>query len=275
MIAAQPILPPAMLGVIGGGQLGMFFAQAALKMGYTVAVLDPDPRSPAMAFATEKIIASYEDESALERMARLCAAVTVEFESVPAGSVRRLESTCFAAPRADAIAVVQDRILEKNFLRKIGLPLAPYQVVLSARDLDAPDCYPGILKLARQSYDGKGQAQVANARQARAAWIDFGELPCVIEKKLSLEREFSVVIARSATGQTSHFPIAENLHTRGILELSVVPAELSANLSVQAVGSAKHIAFNLDYVGVLAVEYFLCEGKLLVNEIAPRPHNSG
>ena len=271
----KPIPPPAMLGVIGGGQLGMFFTQAAVKMGYPVAVLDPDPHSPAMAFATERILAPYENQAGLERMASLCAAITIEFESVPAASVRQLESVCVTAPSADSISVLQDRVLEKDFLRAIGLTVAPYLPVLSAADLEAPGCYPGILKLARQSYDGKGQAHVANAQLARAAWKDLGESVCVLEKKMTLDCEFSVVIARGATGQTSHFPIAKNIHNRGILQLSVVPANISAELEADAVEWAKHIAFSLDYVGVLAVEYFIAEGQLLVNEIAPRPHNSG
>jgi len=271
----QPIQPPATLGVIGGGQLGRFFALAAQGMGYRVAVLDPDAGSPAMQVADLRIAAPYNDPAALDRLADACAAVTVEFESVPAGSVAHVERRCVAAPRAESIAVLQDRIREKRFLRGIGLPVVPFAPVIAADDVAAAGCYPGILKLARQSYDGKGQVVVSSASEALGAWRNMGEAACVLERRMALESELSVVLARAADGDTRLYPAAENRHCSGILELSVVPARVAPWLAGRAAEMAMRIADCLDYVGVLAVEFFVSEGALLVNEIAPRPHNSG
>ena len=267
--------PPATLGVIGGGQLGRFFALAAQRMGYRVAVLDPDAGSPAMQVADERLVASYNDPAALDRLAARCAAVTVEFESVPAGSVAHVERRCATAPSAESIAVLQDRIREKRFLRGIGLPVAPFAPVISSGDVASVGCYPGILKLARQSYDGKGQAVVSSASEALIAWRSMGEAPCVLERRMSLDAELSVILGRGVDGETRVFPAAENRHRHGILELSAVPARLSPRLTQQAAQHAMRIADCLDYVGVLAVEFFVSGGELLVNEVAPRPHNSG
>jgi 5-(carboxyamino)imidazole ribonucleotide synthase len=270
-----PIHPPATLGVVGGGQLGRFFVLAARKMGYRVAVLDPDAGSPAMRVADDRIVAPYNDPAALDRMAAACAAVTVEFESVPAGSVAHVERRCATAPRAESIAVLQDRIREKRFLRGIGLPVAPFAPVIAPADVASAGCYPGILKLARQSYDGKGQAAVSSASEALSAWRGMGEAPCVLERRMALDMELSVVLVRAADGDTRLYPAAENRHRHGILELSVVPARASPRLAAQAARHALRIADCLDYVGVLAVEFFVSGGEVLVNEIAPRPHNSG
>lgn len=271
----QPIRPPATLGVIGGGQLGRFFVLAAQRMGYRVAVLDPDAGSPAMQVADERLVAPYNDPAALDRLGSRCAAVTVEFESVPAGSVAQVERSCATAPRAESIAVLQDRIREKRFLRGIGLPVAPFAPVIAPGDVASAGCYPGILKLARQSYDGKGQAAVDSASEALAAWRNMGEAACVLERRMALDSELSVVLVRAADGDTRLYPAAENRHRNGILELSVVPARVTPWLAGRSAGMALRIAECLDYVGVLAVEFFVSDGALLVNEIAPRPHNSG
>lgn len=271
----KPIHPPATLGVIGGGQLGRFFALAARKLGYRVAVLDPDPGSPAMQVADERIPAAYDDAGALERLGRSSAAVTIEFESVPASALRLLSQFCRTAPSAEALAVLQDRNREKRFLRALHLPVAPFTEVLEQRDLDHPACYPGILKLSRQSNDGKGQVRVADARAAIAAWRALQGRPAILEKRLALDLELSVVLARGADGELRAFPPAENRHREGILQLSIAPARVPESLAAEAERAASAIAHSLDYVGVLAVEYFVCEGRLLVNEVAPRPHNSG
>jgi len=270
-----PIYPPATLGVIGGGQLGKFFARAAIDMGYRVAVLDPDPRSPAMLLAHERIVAPYDDAAALDRLSAVCAAVTVEFECVPAGSVSRVEARCVTAPRAETIAVLQDRIREKRFARAIGLAVTPFACVIAAQDLAGAGCYPGILKLARQGYDGRGQFQVADVAAALAAWRELGGAPCILERRVSIDFEISVVLARGADGDERAYPVAENRHDRGILELSVVPAGIPAALAQRAQELAESIARSLDYVGVVSVEFFVVDGELLVNEIAPRAHNSG
>jgi 5-(carboxyamino)imidazole ribonucleotide synthase len=269
------VLPPATLGVVGGGELGRFFALAAQRRGYRVAVLDPDPDGPAMQVADERIVAPYNDSASLERLGALCDAVTIGFEGVRAGSVAHLEKSCIAVPRAESVALLQDRIGEKRFLRGIGLPVAPFVPVIAAADLATAGCYPGILKLARQGYDGKGQARVTNAQQAARAWRELGGRPCVLERCVAVEMELSVVLARGAGGDARAFPVAENHHRGGILELTVAPARASPQLAARAVQTALRIAECLDYSGVLSVEFFLSDGALLVNGIAPRPHNSG
>jgi 5-(carboxyamino)imidazole ribonucleotide synthase len=272
------IFPDAMLGMLGGGQLGRMFTLAAHSMGYRVTVLDPDPLSPAGAVADVHIKAAYQDHEALEQLADTCSAVTTEFENVPAESLRWLTTHCTVRPAADSVAVVQDRIREKRFLADGGFAVAPFAVIRTdadARDADA-SLFPAILKRARFGYDGKGQARVATPEEARAAFAALGAEPCVLERQMALACELSVVVARGADGTTRSFPVAENRHRNGILDVSIVPARISAELSREAERLAARIASALGYCGVMAVEFFVTdEQRLLVNEIAPRPHNSG
>jgi 5-(carboxyamino)imidazole ribonucleotide synthase len=271
------ILPPATLGMLGGGQLGRFFVQAAQELGYRVWVLDPDPGSPAGRLADRHLAAGYEDTAALDELARHCAAVSTEFENVPAASLERLAATVTVHPAAAAVAPCQDRLAEKAFLAEHGLPHGPCAPVRSESDLDqaGPELFPGILKAARLGYDGKGQAEVADVAAAREAFQRFGGVPCILEARLPLDCEISVVLARDASGHVQAFPAAENRHRRGILDVSIVPARVSVALEREARQCAERIAIGLDYVGVLGVEFFVSRGKLLVNEMAPRPHNSG
>ncbi len=271
----RPVLPPAMLGVLGGGQLGRFFVIAARQMGYRVAVLDPDHGSPAGALADWHLAAGYEDPAALEELAASCVAITTEFENVPAGSLAILARRCRVAPSSDCVAVSQDRIREKAALAAHGLPVGGYATVHAETDLDRAELYPGILKRARFGYDGKGQARVASPAEARAAWQGFERAPCVLEGLVALDCEVSVVVARGADGATAPFPVAENRHSHGILDVSIVPARVPDSLAREAQAMAARLATALDYVGVLGVEFFVSGGRLLVNEIAPRPHNSG
>ncbi|HEY5636346.1 MAG TPA: 5-(carboxyamino)imidazole ribonucleotide synthase [Burkholderiales bacterium] len=272
---SAPILPPARLGVLGGGQLGRFFVIAARQMGYRVTVLDPDPESPAGAIADQHLAANFEDAAALDALAKACAAVTTEFENVPAASLARLAKSCRVAPSAECVAISQDRIREKAALAQHGFPVGPYAPVAAEVDLDRPELYPAILKRARFGYDGKGQARVADPAAARAAWAGFGQVPCVLERQLALELEVSVVVARGADGATAPFAVAENRHRHGILDVSIAPARVPAALAREAQAMAARLAGALGYVGVLGVEFFVCDGALRVNEIAPRPHNSG
>lgn len=272
------IFPDAMLGMLGGGQLGRMFTLAAHSMGYRVTVLDPDPLSPAGAIADVHLKAAYQDREALQQLADTCAAVTTEFENVPADSLRWLSSHCTVRPAGDAVAVAQDRIREKAFVRSCGIEVAPYAVVEKAADIDAVDAklFPGILKRARFGYDGKGQARVADAAEARQAFNDMGAEPCVLEQRVALKCEISAVVARGADGTGRSFPVAENRHRNGILDISVAPARVAPELSRHAEQWALKIAEKLDYCGVLAIEFFVTENdRLLVNEMAPRPHNSG
>lgn len=272
------ILPGATLGMLGGGQLGRMFTVAARTMGYRVIVLDPNPQSPAGEIADEHVRADYADTAALDKLARECAAATTEFENVPAATLERLARRCVVRPGSRAVAITQDRIHEKTFLRDRGFATAPFAVVRSSTDLEEAFAElggPAILKLARFGYDGKGQAVVRNLNQARAAWNAMKHEPCVLEKKVPLDSEVSVVLARGINNEVALYPLSENTHVNGILDVSVAPARVSATHAAAAQAAAKKIAARLDYVGVLAVEFFISRGKLLVNEIAPRPHNSG
>ena len=271
------ILPPAMLGMLGGGQLGRFFVIAAHEMGYRVTVLDPDKNSPAGKIADVHLCADYDDAAALKTMAETCQAITTEFENVPASTLDTLAQTRTVRPSAKAVSVAQHRVLEKQFIRDAGIPVAPFVVVNVASDLpvDGEAIYPAILKVARFGYDGKGQARVANQAQAQAAFEAFKGEQCVLEKMLSLDYEVSVVLARDAQGNVAPYPLAENSHLNGILDVSIVPARAPTVIQDQARQLAIKIAEKLEYVGVLAVEFFVSNGELLANEMAPRPHNSG
>ncbi|MBV1775517.1 5-(carboxyamino)imidazole ribonucleotide synthase [Burkholderiaceae bacterium DAT-1] len=274
----KPILPPAMLGILGGGQLGRMFATAAKTLGYGVTVLDPDPDAPAAAYADRHICAAYNDPVALEDLARHCAAVTTEFENVNADSMRWLAQHVPVSPSGDCVAIAQDRIKEKAWIRKAGLATAPYLALESVDDLahDLTPYLPGILKTARLGYDGKGQVRVKTADEARAAFANLGGQACVLEKMLPLKLEISAIVTRSSATAHAVFPVSENQHANGILDVSIVPARVSTDLAAQAQTMAVQLAQALDYIGVLAVEFFvLDDDSLVVNEIAPRPHNSG
>ena len=276
-MSSHIILPPGMLGMLGGGQLGRFFVIAAHEMGYRVTVLDPDKNSPAGKIADVHLCSAYDDAVALKTMAETCQAITTEFENVPASTLENLAQTRTVRPSAKAVSIAQHRVLEKQFIRDAGIPVAPFVVVNAASDLpaDADAIYPAILKVARFGYDGKGQARVANQAQAQAAFEVFKGEQCVLEKMLSLDYEVSVVLARDAQGNVAAYPLAENSHLNGILDVSIVPARAPKTIQDQARQLAIKIAEKLDYVGVLAVEFFVSNGELLANEMAPRPHNSG
>ncbi|WP_026224544.1 5-(carboxyamino)imidazole ribonucleotide synthase [Methyloversatilis thermotolerans] len=271
------ILPPATLGMLGGGQLGRFFVLAAHEMGYRVIVLDPDRNSPAGRAADEHLCAAFDDKDALERLAGSCAAVTTEFENVPADTLDHLAKFIPTRPNADCVAIAQNRIAEKTFLSDRGFAVGPFLPVRSAADIEAADSslFPAVIKVARFGYDGKGQARVANVAEAKAAFESFKREACVLEKLLPLDMEVSVVLARDAAGRVAPFPVAENSHRNGILDVTIAPARITGAQAAEATDMAVGIAAELGYVGVLGVEFFVSGGRLLVNEMAPRPHNSG
>ena len=271
------ILPPATLGMLGGGQLGRFFVLAAHELGYRVVVLDPDVQSPAGRIADRHLVAAFDDEDALNQMAESCAAVTTEFENVPAGSLAYLSKFLPVRPSAEAVAISQNRSAEKGFLRQHGFPHAPYADIRSEEDISQANAglFPGILKVARFGYDGKGQVRVAGRDEALLAFRQLKNEPCVLEQMLALDYEVSVVLARDATGGVKCFPVAENSHRHGILDVSIVPARTGGCMAGDAQEIAEGIAQEMGYVGTLAVEFFVVRGQLVVNEMAPRPHNSG
>lgn len=274
------LLPPgATLGVLGGGQLGRMFAHAAQAMGYFTAVLDADADSPAGRISHHHIRTAYDDPDGLAQLASLCDAVTTEFENVPAVALAALAGQCPVAPAARAVAVAQDRAQEKAHFVACGVPCAPHAVIETAEQLAAvpTSLLPGILKTARLGYDGKGQVRVQTAAELAAAWVQLGRVPCVLEQMLPLAFECSVIVARGHDGATVHLPVQRNLHRDGILAVTEVhEGNVPPALASQAVEAAISIANGLQYVGVLCVEFFvLQDGRLVVNEIAPRPHNSG
>ena len=272
------IPPGATLGVMGGGQLGRMFVHAAQQLGYFTAVLDPDPASPAGWVAHHHVQAEYLDEAGLAQLMQRSAAITTEFENVPAAALVTLGAHRPVAPGADAVAICQDRALEKAHFRRCGVPCAAHALIETEAQLAAVDAalLPGILKTARLGYDGKGQARVRDRAELAAAWAAMKGVPCVLEQRLDLAAEVSVIVARGADGQVVNLPVQRNLHRDGILAVTTVPAGIADALSAQAIAAATRIAESMQYVGVLCVEFFvLGDGSLVANEMAPRPHNSG
>jgi len=274
-----PILPGATLGVMGGGQLGRMFVHEAQRMGYATAVLDPDPDSPAGRVSHHFVHADYTDVDGLARLAGLADAITTEFENVPAPSLQHLAVARPVSPVAAAVAIAQDRIQEKAHFTRCGVSCAPHAVLTDPADLATvdEDLLPGILKTARLGYDGKGQQRVRTRDELAAAWQAAGGVACVLEKMLPLDFECSVIVARGRDGLMVHLPPQRNLHRDGILAVTEVhPYSMPADVAEQATAAARSIAEGLEYVGVLCVEFFvLMDGTLVVNEMAPRPHNSG
>ncbi|MBI3533786.1 MAG: 5-(carboxyamino)imidazole ribonucleotide synthase [Burkholderiales bacterium] len=285
-MSGQRILPgslvngqPATLGVMGGGQLGRMFVQAAQRMGYFTAVLDPDPASPAGLVSHHHIQTGYLDEQGLAQLMQRSAAITTEFENVPAPALLTLGAQRPVAPAAGAVAIAQDRAQEKAHFQRCGVPVAPYAVIETPEQLAAvkDELLPGIVKTTRLGYDGKGQIRVKTRAELVAAWDELKHVPCVLEKMLPLKLECSVIVARGWDGTCVNFPVQRNLHRDGILAVTeVYEGNLPSALAKQAVEATKSIANGLQYVGVLCVEFFvLQDDSLIVNEMAPRPHNSG
>ncbi len=289
--SALPVLPGATLGVLGGGQLGRMFAHAAQQLGYRTVVLDPEADSPAGHISHRHLQAAYLDDEALAQLAACADAITTEFENVPAAALRTLAEQRPVAPGAEMVALAQDRAVEKEHFARCGVACGAWARIDDAAQLDAvaaqrPELFPGILKTARLGYDGKGQAQVAAAAALARAWHELGGVPCVLEQKLPLAFELSIVLARGRGGQIVQFPAQRNLHRGGILAVTeVFEGNVPRALEASAVAAAVSIANAMRYVGVLCVEFFVLEDaaaaagagnafRLLANEMAPRPHNS-
>lgn len=273
------ILPGATIGMLGGGQLGRMFTIAARNLGYRVCVLEPDTNSPAGQLADEHIVAPYDDSKALQKMARHCDVVTTEFENISAEALNTLAENTLVRPNGKAVEKAQDRSVEKAFIRECGLLTAPYGVITTSSEIATAVeeiAFPCILKTARFGYDGKGQANVNNIEEVRTAYAEMNSVACVLEQRVDLDLEISVVLARNSKGESQCFPAAENIHVNGILHKSMVPARVDDSISKAAQAAAIRIADKLDYIGVLAIEFFVTkQGELLVNEMAPRTHNSG
>ena len=267
----------AWLGCLGGGQLGRMFVHAAQAMGYKVLVLDPDANGPAAQAADDIIVASYDDATAIAEFAKRVAAVTTEFENVPATTLDALAASVPTRPAAAAVRIAQDRRKEKSFFREHGFPVGEFAAIERSEDIANASAalFPGILKTATLGYDGKGQSRVASREEALAAWCSMNEAPCVLEALIPFELEISVLVARASDGDVRVWPVQENQHVNGILDLTIVPARIDAALLSKAQSLAGQLVNALGYVGVLCVEMFVTKNGLLLNEIAPRPHNSG
>ena len=265
------------LGCLGGGQLGRMFVHAAQALGYKVLVLDPDANGPAAQAADDTIVAAYDDAVAIAEFGKRVAAVTTEFENVPATTLDALAASVPTRPAAAAVRIAQDRRKEKTFFREHGLPVGEFAAIERAEDVAAASAtlFPGILKTATLGYDGKGQQRVASREEALAAWRGMKEGACVLEALIPFDLEISVLVARSHSGEVRVWPVQENQHVNGILDLTIVPARIDAALLEKAQLLAEQLVNALGYVGVLCVEMFVTKSGLLLNEIAPRPHNSG
>jgi 5-(carboxyamino)imidazole ribonucleotide synthase len=286
-LVAPPEPKEVTLGVMGGGQLGRMFVHAAQRMGFFTAVLDPDLNSPAGRVSHHHVQTAYTDVVGLKHLSTKCVAITTEFENVPSQALAKLAATRTVSPSAEAVAIAQDRAAEKAHFVKCKVPVAPFAVIDTPQQLAGvvPSLLPGILKTTRLGYDGKGQVRVSNREELQRAWDTLKNVPCVLEKMLPLQLECSVIVARGADGSCVNLPVQRNLHRDGILAVTeVYEGNMPESLMVQAVSAAKSIANELNYVGVLCVEFFVLDGKsaaakelggLVVNEIAPRPHNSG
>lgn len=276
---SSPLLSGATLGVLGGGQLGRMFCMAARNMGYRTVVLDPDPKSPAAEVADHHLQASYTHKASLAEMAALCDAITTEFENVPAESLKFLSSHKPVHPSAEAVAIARHRIQEKDYAKNSGLSPAPYALISSIDDFDAAIAItglPGIIKTTTLGYDGKGQQIIKNKAQLEVAFNELGQVECVLEKKMDLALEISVLLARNTRGEVACYPPAENEHVNGVLHKSIVPARVDDTIAETARQQAIGLANKINYVGVLAVEFFITtDNQLIFNEMAPRPHNSG
>ncbi len=275
----RPILPGAIIGVLGSGQLGRMFAMAARRMGYRVHTFSPETDTPTGQVADVEITASYDDLDAVRRFARDVDVTTFEFENIPARTVEAVSEHVAVRPGGLVLHTTQHRLREKNFLRANGFPVTPFHHVNSLEDLREGLKVlgvPAVLKTAGWGYDGKGQTRITSLTEAEKAYRALNGEEAVLEKFVDLEREVSVVAARGADGQTIDYGVIENVHRQHILDTSIAPANISAQLCEQATEIAHSILEQLQIIGVLCVEFFIArDGKLFVNELAPRPHNSG
>lgn len=272
-----PVPPGATIGFLGGGQLGRMTAMAARTLGYDVRVLDPDKDCPARVIASETITAPWADAEAAARLARGCAAVTLEIEQIPRSSLEAAAREAPLHPGVDAVYVIQERARQKEWLERQGFPLGAFRTVRdAAATADAVDALgPSIVKSAMGGYDGRGQVRVVSAAEGRAAFESLRAPVCVVEAFLQIETEISVLVARRTDGETVVYPPSRNVHTAGVLTWAVTPSGVAQELGARAETLARDIAERLGIVGLLAVEMFvLGDGQLLVNELAPRPHNT-
>ena len=269
------IMPYKTIGIIGGGQLGRMICLSAKAMGYRVAVLDPTPNCPCGQVADVEITASYDDMAAIKKLAEISDVITYEFENIDYDALAYLEKHAYLPQRSDVLKVTQNRYREKSAVKNMGIPVADFYLIDSIEALEKHFFYPSVLKTSTGGYDGKGQLVIKSKEDFAAAKNLVEKQECILEKWIDFDREVSVITARSTNGETSVFPIAENIHVNNILHQSIVPARISDGLAEKAVTYARKIAETLNVIGILAVEMFTAGDEIYINELAPRPHNSG
>jgi 5-(carboxyamino)imidazole ribonucleotide synthase len=278
-MSGKPLSPGSTIGILGGGQLGRMLAQAAYNLGYKVHGYCPDEgKTPLSQVTGDYTRAAYEDEAALAAFASRVDVVTYEFENVPAGTVDHLVKSVPVRPNGEALAIIQDRLEEKSFLAAAGIPVAPFASIARQEDFAAAVLktgIPAVLKTRRFGYDGKGQARIRSGAEVETAYAEIGRAPAILEGFVAFDREVSIIAARGLDGSTRIYPLTENRHVNHILDLSIAPADAAPTVAARADEMARTILEKLDYVGVLAIEFFLKGEDLLVNELAPRVHNSG
>ena len=279
MTRPKALLPGATIGVMGGGQLGRMFAVAARRMGYRVHTFSPEENGPAAQFSDRATVANYEDEAAVTDFARGIDVLTFEFENIPAATIEWASREQLVRPRGEVLLIAQNRLREKEFLARGGFPVAPFRQVNSTADLtNALETVgrPAILKDAAFGYDGKGQQRIDAGTDLAAIWSAREDTECVLERVIDFEKEISVIVARGPDGETAVFPVCDNIHRHHILDVTLAPARVAKDVAETARELACEVARSLDLVGLLAVEMFLeRDGRLIINELAPRPHNSG
>jgi 5-(carboxyamino)imidazole ribonucleotide synthase len=274
----KPLQPGSMIGILGGGQLGRMLALAAARLGMKCHIYAPAGDNPAFDVAARHMEAAYEDIEALGRFARSCDVITYEFENVPGETAAFLEDQSVLAPGAKALKISQDRALEKGFIRDLGIEVAPFAVIDSLADLDRAIKTigaPAVLKTRRFGYDGKGQVKITDAGHSVSAWDEIKGAPAILEGFVKFQHEVSVIAARGWDGEVACYDLTLNVHENHILRTSSVPARIQEGLGVAAQEMAEKIVTALAYVGVMGVEIFVSQGQLMVNEVAPRVHNSG
>ena len=271
------IVPPDCIGIMGGGQLARMLAISARQMGYLVAILEPSDNSPAQPFANYYIKTRYDDELGLDQLAKVSSVITTEFENVPASSMEYLAKLIPTHPNHTAISVCQNRIAEKDFFNANSIPTTRYTSISNLADINQVDhdLFPALLKTNTLGYDGKGQIRVDNQTELQAAFLQLNNQPCILEKLVTLQLEVSIMVARSKN-EIACYPVVQNIHKNGILDITLAKAQLDTNMQQQIVDAANRIVQQLDYIGILGIEFFItADNKILANEIAPRPHNSG
>tara|TARA_R110000868_G_scaffold101630_3_gene279708 strand:+ start:4603 stop:5688 length:1086 start_codon:yes stop_codon:yes gene_type:complete len=279
-MTARPLAPGSVIGILGGGQLGRMLALAGAKLGFDVHIFDPQPEGPAARVAARAWAAPWDDDGAVQMFADRCDAITFEFENIPVSALEIASGAAPLRPGARSLELTQDRITEKRFINEAGAATVPFAAIDHLLDLEAAIAVtglPAVLKTRRFGYDGKGQAWIHSIEQAAAAWDAIGHQPAILEGAAAFRRELSIVAARSLDGEVRAWPLAENVHRDGILHTSTAPApEIDAATQARALEIARALGDGMEHVGVFAVELFdLGEGHLLVNEIAPRVHNTG